>query len=103
MLYYKHMSSIVGKLKLVSTDNALVAILWEHDKPGRVKLGSMNENNNHPVLHTVEKELSEYFSNKRKQFTIPFKFNGTEFQQKVWHALAKIPYGQTVSYSDIAF
>ncbi|MCQ6276487.1 methylated-DNA--[protein]-cysteine S-methyltransferase [Bacillus sp. V3B] len=47
-------------------------------------------------------ELIEYLEGERKSFTIPFDFNGTEFQLAVWKALDEIPYGQTKSYSDIA-
>ena len=47
-------------------------------------------------------QLEEYFSGKRKVFDLPFKMNGTAFQMKVWQELLKIPYGDTVSYSEIA-
>lgn len=101
-LFYKTIPSIVGKLKLVSTQEALVAILWEYEKPNRVRLDSMTEDRNHPILITTEKELSEYFAGQRKSFTLPLKLNGTEFQRDVWQALTKIPYGATVTYGDIA-
>lgn len=101
-LFYKKISSPVGKLTLVATHDALVAILWEHEKPNRVKLDSMTEDKHQPVLQKAEKELSEYFANQRTAFKTPLKFNGTEFQKNVWKALLEIPYGETVSYSDIA-
>lgn len=47
-------------------------------------------------------ELTEYLAGKRKNFTIPCDYHGTEFQQAVWNALCEIPYGETKSYSDIA-
>lgn len=47
-------------------------------------------------------EITQYLEGKRKTFTVPFDYNGTEFQLAVWNALCKIPYGQTKSYSDIA-
>ncbi len=47
-------------------------------------------------------ELLEYFDGKRRQFDIPYKLNGTDFQRKVWSALCEIPYGETRSYKDIA-
>lgn len=48
------------------------------------------------------KQLEEYFEGKRKKFTLPLNYNGTEFQKKVWNELQNIPYGETVSYEDIA-
>ena len=43
------------------------------------------------------KQLEEYFEGKRKKFTLPLNYNGTEFQKKVWNELQNIPYGETVS------
>ena len=50
----------------------------------------------------VKKQLDEYFAGSRKEFDIPLKLYGTEFQIKVWKALEVIPYGETKSYKDIA-
>ncbi len=47
-------------------------------------------------------QLCEYFEGKRKDFTIPYKLVGTEFQKQVWHALCNIPYGEVRSYKDLA-
>ena len=47
-------------------------------------------------------ELAEYFNKERKEFTIPIKLKGTDFQKKVWNSLLKIPFGETRSYKDIA-
>jgi AraC family transcriptional regulator of adaptative response/methylated-DNA-[protein]-cysteine methyltransferase len=53
-------------------------------------------------LVQLKRELAEYFDGRRKQFSVPLEFPGTEFQQKVWNALLEIPYGETCSYEDIA-
>jgi AraC family transcriptional regulator of adaptative response/methylated-DNA-[protein]-cysteine methyltransferase len=50
----------------------------------------------------AEKELKEYFDGKLKRFTVPLVYPGTEFQQKVWNQLIKIPYGKTISYEELA-
>ena len=55
-----------------------------------------------PVLDLAAKELEEYFSGIRTSFDIPLLFVGTEFQKKVWNELAKIPYGTTISYGELA-
>lgn len=55
-----------------------------------------------PILLQVEKELSEYFSGKRKSFSIPLAPEGTDFQKQAWKALEKIPYGETRSYKEEA-
>ncbi len=99
---YKMMNSPVGKLTLVAKASRLTAILWENDKPDRVRLGPMQEENNNSVLVETERQLNEYFAGKRNGFELELDFVGTEFQRKVWEALLTIPFGETRSYSDIA-
>lgn len=64
-----------------------------------------------PDHHLVEHELTvkpyaveliDYIEGKRKEFSLPLDLHGTVFQQTVWKALQEIPYGQTVSYTNIA-
>jgi AraC family transcriptional regulator, regulatory protein of adaptative response / methylated-DNA-[protein]-cysteine methyltransferase len=56
----------------------------------------------HPILRQTRKELSEYFAGTRREFTMPLKQRGSEFQLNAWRALCRIPYGETRSYSDMA-
>jgi methylated-DNA-[protein]-cysteine S-methyltransferase len=99
---FKIVSSRVGLLKLVANDLALVAILWENDDPKRVRLGSLVEDVDHPILCLAEQQLGEYFAGARKSFDLPLDFAGTPFQKKVWSELLNIPFGQTRTYGQIA-
>ncbi len=54
------------------------------------------------ITKQTKLQLNEYFKRKRKEFTIPLLFAGTDFQKKVWNALLKIPYGKTESYSGLS-
>jgi methylated-DNA-[protein]-cysteine S-methyltransferase len=101
-LAYKMIESPVGKLKLVASDKALVAILWEKDRPHRVPLGELVQDEQHPVLVKTERQLREYFSGKRKAFDIVLDIRGTRFQKDVWEALLAIPFGETRSYGQLA-
>ncbi|TFH80637.1 MULTISPECIES: methylated-DNA--[protein]-cysteine S-methyltransferase [Pseudomonas] len=94
--------SPVGELKLVANDSRLAAILWENDKPNRVRLGPMNEAPDNPVLLKTARQLEEYFAGTRSAFDLELDFVGTEFQKKVWAALLTIPFGETRTYSQIA-
>lgn len=47
-------------------------------------------------------QLSEHFSGKRTKFNLPLDVSGTDFQKAVWSATAEIPFGETVSYGDVA-
>ncbi|ORX51113.1 methylated-DNA--cysteine S-methyltransferase [Piromyces finnis] len=50
----------------------------------------------------IFKEINEYMIGERKTFDIPYKFQGTSFQKKVWKVLETIPYGETFTYGDVA-
>jgi methylated-DNA-[protein]-cysteine S-methyltransferase len=99
---YKRMASPVGTLTLAATDAGLAAILWENERPGRVRLDMVAEANNHPVLVEAERQLTEYFAGRRTQFTLTLDPSGTSFQRAVWKALLTIPFGETRSYAQIA-
>jgi methylated-DNA-[protein]-cysteine S-methyltransferase len=102
MLAHKHVNSPVGKLKLVASEKGLVAVLWENDPPGRVRLEETQEDPQHKILARAEKELKEYFAGTREAFTVPLDMRGTAFQKNVWEALLGIPFGETRSYGQLA-
>jgi methylated-DNA-[protein]-cysteine S-methyltransferase len=101
-LVYKMMESPIGKLKLVASDKGLVAILWENDRPSRVRLGELVEDGGHPVLVETERQLGEYFAGRRREFSVALDMRGTRFQRDVWEALLAIPFGETRSYGQLA-
>jgi methylated-DNA-[protein]-cysteine S-methyltransferase len=98
----RYMASPVGQLKLVAKSNNLVAILWENDRPNRIRLGPMSDDPNSEVLQRTEQQLNEYFAGTRTCFELDLDFSGTDFQKKVWQALLTIPFGETRTYSQIA-
>ena len=55
-----------------------------------------------PILQQCIQQLDEYFAGTRKNFTVKLQAEGTTFQKQVWHELAKIPFGKTASYADVA-
>jgi methylated-DNA-[protein]-cysteine S-methyltransferase len=101
-LAYKTIDSPVGRLKLVASDKGLVAVLWENDKPNRVRLGAMMADQRHPILLDTERQLEQYFAGERKTFSVALDMRGTSFQKNVWEALLAIPFGETRSYGQLA-
>jgi methylated-DNA-[protein]-cysteine S-methyltransferase len=101
-LFYKEMESPVGKLKLVASAKALVAVLWQRERQNRVKLDPMRFAPRQPILLEAERQLAEYFAGTRTTFDLPLEPDGTAFQKKVWRALRKIPFGTTRSYLELA-
>lgn len=55
-----------------------------------------------PLLLEGQRQLEQYFSGQRREFQLPLSFRGTAFQERVWRAIASIPYGQVLSYRDLA-
>ncbi len=55
-----------------------------------------------PLSEQAIQQIREYFAGERQQFDLPIKQAGTDFQQQVWQALTRIPYGQTLSYRQVA-
>lgn len=101
----------IGKLKVVEEENYIIELsLLEKNKlqdfngktPPLETEKQDDENGNPALLLAAKEQLDEYFSGKRKKFTLPLKPKGTIFQEKVWKALLDIPYGETRSYKQIA-
>jgi methylated-DNA-[protein]-cysteine S-methyltransferase len=86
----------------VASANALVAVLWEKERPNRVRVDTAKLDRRHPILLEAERQLGEYFAGVRSQFELPLELRGSEFQNKVWRALTAIPFGRTISYFDLA-
>jgi AraC family transcriptional regulator of adaptative response/methylated-DNA-[protein]-cysteine methyltransferase len=56
----------------------------------------------HPLLERLRQQLNEYFEAERQEFTLSLSSRGTPFQDKVWQELRRIPYGETISYDELA-
>ena len=67
----------------------------------RRRIGPTSEGSS-PLLDRVEDQLSEYFAGRRRTFDLPLDIPGSAFQERVWSELARIPYGATISYSELA-
>lgn len=99
-MYYCYLDTPIGELLLAGEDGALAMIGFPK--------GSMRRTPepdwifNEKPLATARTQLTEYFAGTRREFDLPLALSGTEFQVSVLQALQDIPYGETVSYGDIA-
>jgi methylated-DNA-[protein]-cysteine S-methyltransferase len=100
--YNVYMSEHFGPIYVVSDGEAIVHIELFEDHWQQLCRKYPIEKSNSPLLHNAIQQLDEYFTGNRKIFDLPLKWEGTSFQKKVWQALCEIPYGETVSYKDIA-
>jgi O-6-methylguanine DNA methyltransferase len=106
-------TSPVGPLFLAASQNGLVALEFDARLPGqqtirpnprdlRAETTGIRFEESASALRPYARELEEYFSGRRRQFTFALDLRGTDFQRACWQALVAIPYGETRSYGDIA-
>lgn len=98
-----------GVLLLGSFGDRLCLCDWQVEKrrgrvDGRLRriLHAGFEEGTSETIEEAMRQLDEFFARKRREFSIPLLFAGTEFQRKVWDELLKIPFGQTLSYGRMA-
>jgi O-6-methylguanine DNA methyltransferase len=112
-LYSAILASPVGPLFLAASEKGLVALEFDVRLPGqqtirpnprdlRSESDTLRFNNSDTGISSYTRELEEYFAGTRRQFSFPLDLRGTAFQLECWHALLKIPYGETRTYADIA-
>lgn len=89
----------MGRLKLICDDSNLIGVEYVGEDEQNL---SEETNRSHPILSETARQLDEYFQEKRENFELPVKLNGTEFQKRVWHELSNIPYGEVKTYGEIA-
>lgn len=88
------MDSPIGGLRLHAAAGLLTAIDFDASPRGARTAD--------PLLDDAERQLADYFAGRRTTFDLPLAHDGTEFQQKVWSELVRIPFGETASYGEIA-
>lgn len=91
------LESPVGLLHLEATQQGLSAVRFPHRTPDPTA-----RTRNHPHITEAKQQLSAYFAGKLETFSVALDWRGTAFQESVWLALTAIPYGDTVTYADIA-
>ena len=94
MQYQASFESPVGFLILKSDEQAITSVSFSET--------DIQEQNSCAILETCKEQLADYFSGKSEAFDLPLSPEGTEFQQKVWVELLKIPYGETITYMELA-
>lgn len=102
MQYISHYASPVGNILLAADNTGLTGLWFEGQKYFALSLDKEHEEKEIPLFEEVKQWLDIYFSGKEPDFTVPLHFTGTAFQNGVWEILCTIPYGQTMTYGEIA-
>lgn len=102
MEYTHHYISPLGKITLASDGEALTGLWFDGQKYFLESLSPDHEEKNLPVFEQAGKWLNIYFSGKAPDFTPPLNMKTTAFRKAVWEILLTIPFGQTMTYGEIA-
>ncbi|MED9806346.1 MAG: methylated-DNA--[protein]-cysteine S-methyltransferase [Lachnospiraceae bacterium] len=100
--YTWHYESPLGGITMASDGEALTGLWFDGQKYFADTLASYHEEKKLPVFVQTKKWLDLYFRGKNPDFTPPLRLKGSEFRRKVWDILLEIPYGETMTYGEIA-
>lgn len=100
MILHRRIESPVGPLVIAADDTGLRHIEFHQNRHPASRDDWRGGDND--VLQAAEAQLHEYFAGTRTCFELPLTPHGTPFQLSVWHELARIPYGATMSYAELA-
>ena len=107
-LYFTQLSTPIKPLCVVSSDKGLAQILFLKANESAAPQNLSQQYPDTVFIHDPIKnkvaadQLTEYFEGTRRTFSLPLDIGGTLFEKEVWKAIARVPYGQTSSYGDIA-
>jgi methylated-DNA-[protein]-cysteine S-methyltransferase len=99
-LLYTTFDSPIGELLLAGDGKSLHRL---HMQEGRTRIEVRNdwEQADEPFA-AVREQLDDYFAGRRTRFDVPLTMTGSAFQRRVWSELRKIPYGESISYGELA-
>ncbi len=102
MIHTTYYDSPLGKILLAADEEGLIGLWFENQKYYADVLGNETVQEKNDTLRETEKWLNIYFSGRKPEFTPPLHMIGSAFRKSVWEILLTIPYGQTMTYGDIA-
>ena len=101
-MFESRLHSPLGEVRLRSDGESLTGLWFVGQVNDAKAISDLEIKNDLPIFVQVESWLESYFSGKRTSITIPLQPKGTSFQQRVWQILQEIPYGETMTYGEIA-
>jgi methylated-DNA-[protein]-cysteine S-methyltransferase len=99
-MLYTELDSPIGELLLLGDGRSLHGLYMQEGRTGS-EISPAWKRSADPFT-AVRKQLEEYFAGRRTTFDVPLKMAGTAFQRRVWSELREVPYGQSISYGELA-
>jgi len=96
--------SPLGQLTLVAKGDALTGLYFRHHwyRPAPDKMGTKVDAGSDELLANARAQLTDYLAGRRHGFNLPTRLHGDQAQQRIWQLLSTIPYGETLTYGDLA-
>jgi methylated-DNA-[protein]-cysteine S-methyltransferase len=102
MIRYARFATPLGTLYATATGDAISGIYFLGARHAPPISPEWREDARHGPLAECARQLAAYFDGRRRRFDLPLRPEGTGFQQRVWAQIARIPYGGTISYGELA-
>jgi methylated-DNA-[protein]-cysteine S-methyltransferase len=102
MTQYARIPTPAGTLFATAANGAITGIYFEGQKYFPAMTDEWHEDANAAPLAECARQLGEYFDGKRTTFDLPLAPRGTDFQRRVWREIARIPFGETITYAELA-
>ena len=102
MTYSTEYPSPLGTITLACDEDAVIGLWFNGQRHYGNILPPETERGEHPLLREAKRWLDIYFGGRRPDFTPPLNLEGTAFRKEVWQLLLQIPYGETITYGELA-
>jgi methylated-DNA-[protein]-cysteine S-methyltransferase len=101
MTRFARIDSPLGPLLAVAEAGGLTGLYFEGAKHSPAIDPGWREDSGAPLFLELARQLREYFAGERRAFDLPLAWHGTTFQQRIWREIARVPYGKTITYSEL--
>jgi len=99
---YTRIDTPIGRLLAVSIDGRLAGLYFDGKPHAPKPRADWKEDRDAKPFAECARQIGEYLDGKRSTFDLPLAATGTAFQQRVWREIARIPFGKTITYAELA-
>ena len=101
-MHYDYLQTPQGRMLLVSSDRGLAGLYFVGQRHYPAREAAWRRGAGGAVSRQAKQELAEYFAGRRKRFSVPLDPSGTPFQRAIWRQIARVGFGETITYAELA-
>jgi methylated-DNA-[protein]-cysteine S-methyltransferase len=102
MIRYARIPTTLGPMYATMQGDAITGLYFEAGRHAPAIAADWREDALAAPFVALTRQLQEYFTGARREFDLPMAPQGTAFQRRVWNEIARIPFGQTITYAQLA-